>query len=85
MAALQTNPIWWLPVRSLSPIETAGRIRPGVPLTVIVGTKDDVAPPRLSRAFVEAARRKGVAVRYIELPGKDHEILLDPAVLAALR
>jgi pimeloyl-ACP methyl ester carboxylesterase len=85
MAALQKNPVWFLPVRSLSPIETVGRIRPGVPVTVIVGARDEVAPPSLSRAFFEAGRKRGVAMRYVELPGKGHEILLDPAVLAALR
>jgi dipeptidyl aminopeptidase/acylaminoacyl peptidase len=85
MARLQLNPVWLLPVQSLSPIETVGRIRPGTPVTVIVGARDDVAPPTLSRAFVAAGRRKGVAMRYVELPGKGHEILLDPAVFAALK
>jgi pimeloyl-ACP methyl ester carboxylesterase len=85
MGWLQKNPIWLLPVRSLSPIETAGRIRRDVPLTLIVGEKDDVAPPKFSRAFAEAAGKRGAPARVIVLPGKDHEILLDPAVIQALR
>jgi len=85
MARLQLNPIWFLPVRSLSPIETVGRIRPGVPVTVIVGSQDKVAPPSFSRAFVEAARKKGVPMKLMVVPGAGHELLLDPAVLEALR
>ena len=85
MARLQLNPVWFLPVRSLSPTETVGRIRPGVPVMVLVGERDDVAPPRFSRAFVEAARKKGVPARLVVVPGAGHELLLDPAVLAALR
>jgi len=85
MGWLQKNPGWLLPVRSLSPVETAARIRPDVPLTLIVGERDAVAPPSLSRAFAEAAGHRGAPARLIVLPGKGHEILLEPAVFEAVR
>ena len=85
MAWLQKDPGWLLPVKSLSPIETAGRIRSDVPLTVIAGARDKVAPPSLSRAFAQAAGRRGTPARLIVLPGKGHEILFEPAVFEALR
>ena len=47
-----TGTIYEILSAPLSPIETAGRIRPDVPLTLIAGEKDVVAPPSLSRAAV---------------------------------
>jgi pimeloyl-ACP methyl ester carboxylesterase len=85
MAVKQLNPLWLAPVASLSPIETVGRIRRGARVTLLVGSDDPVTPPSLSRAFVAQARKAGVDARLILVPGAGHELLLDPAVLAALR
>jgi hypothetical protein len=71
-------------IDTLSPIDLVKGISPRAEITMIVGSQDDVAPVDLSIAYRTAAATNGNRIRLIELPGKDHDILLDPAVLAAL-
>jgi pimeloyl-ACP methyl ester carboxylesterase len=85
MAWKHFNPLWRLPVGSLSPIaHTASLPRNGV-LRVVVGANDSVTPPALSSAFADAARARVARVDLVVLPGLGHEILLRPEVLAALQ
>ncbi len=56
----------------------------GTRIDIIVGAEDDVAPPALSEEYRAAVARLGKRVGLTELPGKGHEILLDPAVLRAV-
>ena len=51
---------------------------------MIVGDKDDVAPPSLSEAYRAAAAGLGKHVQLAELKDQGHEILLNPAVLQAV-
>jgi pimeloyl-ACP methyl ester carboxylesterase len=71
-------------ISTLSPIAVVGGISPDVRVTMLVGADDDVAPPSLSQAYRDAAVRQGKHVALQVLPGEGHEILLTPAVLAAL-
>jgi len=44
----------------------------------------DVAPPILSESYRDRAVKLGKQVRLVQLEGKEHEIFLEPAVLAEL-
>jgi pimeloyl-ACP methyl ester carboxylesterase len=51
---------------------------------MFVGTQDNVTPPSLSVIYQAAAARLGKNVELVQLEGKGHDALLDPAVFAAL-
>ena len=82
MDSVQHDPIWRTPVESLSPMDLAARVDTHTVVRVIVGTADDVAPPPLSRAYVQRLRSRGVHADLLEIPGAPHDILLDQRVLA---
>lgn len=68
---------------SLDPLKTAGGIQPGLRAAVLVGADDKITPVAFSRAYAEALTLRGVATDYRILPGRGHELLDDPEVLAA--
>jgi pimeloyl-ACP methyl ester carboxylesterase len=78
MKATQRAAIWDRPVSSLSPIALAAQVPRGDRVRMIVGSIDNVAPPGLTEAYAAALR--SVDVEVTELPGKGHEIFLEPAV-----
>lgn len=82
MDSVQHDPIWRTPVASLSPMDLAARVDTHTVVRAIVGSADDVAPPALSRAYVERLRARGVHADLLEIPGAPHDILLDQRVLA---
>jgi predicted esterase len=71
-------------ISTLSPITVVGGISPDVRVTMLVGAEDDVTPPSLSEAYRDAAVRQGKRVALQLLPREGHEILMVPAVMAAL-
>jgi pimeloyl-ACP methyl ester carboxylesterase len=79
------NPIWSAPVRSLSPLDLAGNVLPSVRVRLLVGAGDNVAPRDLSERYAEALRAHGGDVTIAILPGLEHDILLEPVTLDALR
>ncbi|HWZ58022.1 MAG TPA: alpha/beta fold hydrolase [Gemmatimonadaceae bacterium] len=81
MVAVQHQPLWLIPVRSLSPASVAGSVEPKTTVTLVVGTADNLAPPPLSRAYAADLRARGVRVNLVELAGAPHNILLDSGVL----
>ena len=86
MQQLQNNnPIWTAPVESLSPIELAPKVKPSVYIQLVAGGEDPVAPAELSRHYAETLRGHGDNVHLTVLPGLEHDILLEPAVLDALK
>jgi len=85
MLAKQVNPLWLLPVDSLSPASLAPGIAPGTRIVALVGADDDVAPSALSLAFVAAARAARANAVLELAPGRGHDILLDPEAMAALQ
>jgi pimeloyl-ACP methyl ester carboxylesterase len=67
----------------LDPLKTAGGIAPTLRAAVLVGADDAVTPVNLSRAYAEALTLRGIATDYRIVPGKGHDLLDDPEVLAA--
>jgi pimeloyl-ACP methyl ester carboxylesterase len=85
MRQQDNNPIWSQPIRGLSPRELAGGVSPSVHVAVLVGAKDDVAPPSMSTDYAETLKKR---VNYVTLtiaPGLGHEILLEPVTYEALK
>jgi pimeloyl-ACP methyl ester carboxylesterase len=83
MARTTSNPAWAAPVTSLDPLKTAGGIRPGLRAAILVGANDKVTPAKFSRSYAEALSLRGIATDYRIVPGKGHDLLGDPEVLAA--
>ncbi|HVJ03267.1 MAG TPA: hypothetical protein VM662_13875 [Sphingomonas sp.] len=67
----------------LDPLKTAGGISPALRAAVLVGADDPVTPVKFSRAYAEALTLRGIATDYRIVPGKGHQLLEDPEVLAA--
>jgi pimeloyl-ACP methyl ester carboxylesterase len=74
---------WDAAVTSLDPLKTAGGILPSIRAAVLVGADDAVTPVKFSRAYAEALTLRGIATDYRIVPGKGHDLLNDPEVLAA--
>ena len=86
MKALQHgDPIWDRLVASLSSLDLAPRVPKGDKVRMMVGLADEVAPPDLTQRYAAALAGRGVDVEVTQLPGKDHEIFLEPEVQAALK
>jgi pimeloyl-ACP methyl ester carboxylesterase len=79
------NPIWSVPVKSLSPIELAGKVLPSVRVRLLVGSEDPVAPAEMSERYAEVLRNHVDDVKVTIMPGLEHDILLEPVTLEALR
>ncbi|WP_232318299.1 alpha/beta hydrolase [Sphingomonas sp. TDK1] len=74
---------WATPVASLDPLKTAGGVMPSMRAAVLVGLDDKITPPSLSRAYAEALALRGIATDLRIVPGRGHDLLNDPEVLAA--
>jgi pimeloyl-ACP methyl ester carboxylesterase len=85
MLEVQKNPIWLAPVKSLSPLDLAGKVRRTVRVRMLVGGDDPVAPPQLSQRYADVLRKQGDDVSLTVLPGLKHNILLEPPVFSALK
>ncbi len=83
MARQSKLPGWKAPVESLDPLQTAGGLSSTLRAAVLVGADDQVTPVRFSRAYAEALALRGIATDYRIVPGKGHDLLNDPEVLAA--
>ena len=84
MLELTGQPVFQGPLDTLSAIDQVAGMADRVPVTMIVGSQDKVAPPALSESYRDKAVKLGKPVRLVTLAGKDHEIFLEPAVLAEL-
>ncbi|HTE45317.1 MAG TPA: alpha/beta fold hydrolase [Gemmatimonadaceae bacterium] len=84
MYALNRANVFQGRIATLSPIEVIGGISARATIAMIVGAKDDVAPPDISTAYQTAAAKLGKHVTLVQLPGKPHDIFLEGAVLAML-
>jgi pimeloyl-ACP methyl ester carboxylesterase len=82
MAKLQSSPVWLIPTHSLSPQQTLDRMQPGkAVITAISGSGDPLALPQYAEAYVAKANAKGISASLVTIPGKGHEILLEPIVI----
>jgi pimeloyl-ACP methyl ester carboxylesterase len=84
MFQVRRAPIWQGEIDTLSPVALMPRVSDRVPVRMFVGTQDNVTPPSLSVIYQAAAARLGKNVELVQLEGKGHDALLDPAVFAAL-
>lgn len=84
MMEMQHSPIWRQPISAMSPSDHVEDLARSATLLVIVGADDDVAPPAISRAFVDAARRHGVNASLMLVANAAHNILLEAPVMTAL-
>jgi pimeloyl-ACP methyl ester carboxylesterase len=69
-------------IETLSPIDQIDGMSNDVRVTMVVGARDNVAPPSLDEAYKEKAVKLGKHVGLVQLDGKEHDIFLEPGVLA---
>jgi predicted esterase len=85
MSEKQMDPLWLAPVSSLSPLDLVGHLSPAIHVRMVVGAKDSVATPELTEEYADALRARHIDVTVTELPGMEHDILLEPPVYEQLR
>ena len=84
MMKYQWNPLWLLPVNSVSPQAEVAKIPRETIVRMVVGSDDGLTPPPLTFAFEHSLKAKGNDVQVVVLPKLGHEIFLEPAVLEQL-
>jgi len=84
MRALAPTPLWDAPVRSVSPLDVVDNIDRATRIRMAVDEKDNIATPDFTQRHAAALKKHGIAAEVNVLPGRDHEILLDSAVMQAL-
>jgi predicted esterase len=84
MKTLYPSPLWDQPVPSVSPMDVVDKVSPTTRVWMMVGEKDNVAPPDFTQRYAAALKKHGVDADVTVLPGRDHEILLDDAVILEL-
>jgi hypothetical protein len=77
MQLRNNNPVWSAPIRERSPQEVAGNVSPSMHVAVLVGARDDVAPPAMSRDHAETLKKRVNHVTLTITPGLGHEIRLE--------
>lgn len=71
-------------IQSLSPIDQVASIDPQVPIVMMTGTEDHVAPLAVAERYRAAAAKAGKNVTLIKLPGRPHDTFLYAKVFAEL-
>jgi pimeloyl-ACP methyl ester carboxylesterase len=80
MATTQFNPLWLVPSKSLSPMETVKQMSSDISVIAVSGADDRTTLPQYARAYTRAARSRGIKALLLTLSGKGHEILNEDAV-----
>lgn len=84
MLRLTGFPVFKGDIPSLSPIDQIAGIDPRVPIVLMSGTDDKVAPLTVAEHYRAAATCAGKNVRLIGLPGRPHNTFIYPKVFAEL-
>lgn len=84
VAQVHPAPVWDEPVTSLSPLDLAPRVSTAAHIRRMVGAEDGIAPPPLTEIYADRLATRGIDVEVTVIPGKGHEILLEPAVESEL-
>jgi predicted esterase len=84
MKTLYPSPLWDQPVPSVSPMNVVDKISQKTRIWMMVGEKDNVAPPDFTQRYAAALKKHGIDADVTVLPGRDHEILLDDAAIPEL-
>ena len=69
----------------MSPAKQVEKLSNHANVIMVAGVLDPLSPLSLSKRYRDRAVELGKKVKLVELEGKEHEIFLDPAVLAELR
>ena len=77
------NPLFLVPAGGVSPLSKVDRLSTGLDLRILVGDRDAVTPLFLSQRLMSGANARGLKVRLTIVPGTGHEILSNPAMMAA--
>jgi pimeloyl-ACP methyl ester carboxylesterase len=85
LRALQGNPIWDRPVRSLSPLALVDRVPASTKIWMLYGSDDQITPSALTLTYTDALRNRNVAVNVTIAPGLGHDILLEPVAMDQLK
>lgn len=85
MMQMQPDPVWLVPIKSLSPIDLASKVPPSVRVRMLVGSEDPVAPPELTQQYASALHTHGTNVTVTIAPGLKHDILLEPIAFEQLK
>lgn len=80
MKVVHPSPLWDQPVESLSPLSVASQVSKEAHIRMIVGDNDQVVPPQFTKTYADRLATRGVDVRVLQIPGKTHNILLEPEV-----
>jgi dipeptidyl aminopeptidase/acylaminoacyl peptidase len=84
MNTLHPSPQWDEPVTSVSPIDVVDKISTKTRIGLAVGDKDDTTPPDLTERYAAALRKHGIEPNVTVLPGRNHVIIFDNAVMQEL-
>jgi predicted esterase len=84
MNTLRPNPLWDEPVMSISPMGVVSEVSPKTQIWMMVGDKDDIAPPEFTGRYAAALRKHGIEPHVTILPGRSHNIIFDTAVIQQL-
>jgi pimeloyl-ACP methyl ester carboxylesterase len=69
--------VFKLPNDSLSPIDLADRVPTTLPVRLLVGERDTVAPPRFTDEYAGRLKQRGVDAMVTVVPGLGHEMFLE--------
>lgn len=84
MNTLRPNPTWDEPVTSISPLSVVSDISPKTQIWMMVGEKDDIAPPEFTERYAAALRKHGIEPHVTVLPDRGHNIIFDSDVIQQL-
>jgi poly(3-hydroxybutyrate) depolymerase len=84
MFELQHAAVFQQKIETLSPIDLVRGISDRANVVMLVGSRDDIAPPEISIAYQKAAATLGKHVALVQFSDKVHDMFLEPAVLRAL-
>ena len=84
MKTLHPSPTWDEPVTSVSPMDVVDKISPKTRVWLAVGDEDDTTPPELTERYAAALRKHGIEPNVNVLPGRNHVIIFDDAVIQQL-
>ncbi|HEV8394848.1 MAG TPA: hypothetical protein VGQ37_11275 [Vicinamibacterales bacterium] len=76
--------IFKLPNESLSPVELADGVAPSLPVRMLVGDRDPVAPRRFTDEYAGRLKQRGVDVVVTVAQGLGHEMFLEPIAFEQL-
>ena len=69
--------VFKVPTKSLSPLDLVDRVPATLPVRMLVGGADTVAPPKFTEEYAARLRQRAADVAVTVAPGLTHDIYLD--------